>query len=62
MKLARLLKGRLSQIGESLNIVGGNHIEDARIAIICAAHAKTVEAMLGNILTAQDIATCKPLS
>jgi len=62
LKLASLLKGRLTEIGESLNVTGTNLIDDAQIVIICSAHARTVEAMLQNIVMARHISTHRMLS
>jgi hypothetical protein len=62
LKLAGSLKRRLSKIGESLNVVGGNLIDDAQISIICAAHARTVEALLQNIVKARHISSNRLLS
>ena len=61
LKLASMLNDRLSKLGESLNFIGGNHIEEAQTAIICAAHARTVEAMLQKIFTAEHISAQKLL-
>jgi hypothetical protein len=55
LKLAIVLKGRLVRIGESHNFVAGKHIDAAQTAFICAAHARAVEAMLQNILTARNV-------
>ncbi len=62
LKLARMLKRRLSNIGESLNVVGSNLIDDAQVYIICAAHARKVEALLQNIVKAQHISSSRLLS
>jgi hypothetical protein len=61
-KVASALKRRLFKIGESLNVEGGDHINDGQAAIICAIYAQNVEKMLQKMLTARRAATRKRLS
>jgi len=61
-KVASALKRRLFKIGGSLNVIGGDNIDDGQVAIICAIHAENVEQMLQKILTARRTATRRLLS
>jgi hypothetical protein len=61
-KVASALKKRLFKIGRSLNVVGGDRIDDGQVAIVCAAYARTVEQMLQTVLIERRTAARRRLS
>lgn len=62
LKVASALKRRLFKIGRSLNVVGGDRIDDGQVAIVCAAYARTVEQMLQTVLIERRTAARRRLS